>query len=170
MLLLGIKKKLELMTNISVIVLAALFLLVFISIELRRSLRARVELGLISGRMIDQPELTADAVTDQILLIAMTTDCEPCVESVPFYREIAKRSVVSGRIDVIAVFPTGTGQLTEFLNSHQLPLETVKRANFDEIRLSTTPTLILLDRSGKIVDFWIGKLSEEDEQHVLNRL
>lgn len=168
--LLGIKKKLELITNISVIVLAALFLLVFISIELRRSLRARVELGLISGRIIDQPELTADALTEQILLIAMTLDCEPCVESAPFYREIARRSRVSGRIDVIALFPTGTGQLTEFLNSHQLPLETVKTANFDEIRLSTTPTLILLDRSGKIVDFWIGKLSEEDEQHVLNRL
>jgi hypothetical protein len=166
----SVKEKLESITNVCVVVLIGFFLLVFISIEIKRSLRTRVQQGLVKGVVIDKSELTAGVVSEQILIIAMSKECEHCVDSASFYREIARRSRASGRTQVIALFPSGTQQMTEFLSRQQLHLENIKTIDFDDVKLSTTPTLILLDRSGKILDFWIGTLSEEGQRYVLNRL
>lgn len=38
------------------------------------------------------------------------------------------------------------------------------------LNLVATPTVILVDNSGKILDFWIGKPSKEVEQQILKAI
>jgi hypothetical protein len=35
------------------------------------------------------------------------------------------------------------------------------------LNVTGTPTLILADSSGRVLDFWVGKLSREEEQQVI---
>ncbi len=38
------------------------------------------------------------------------------------------------------------------------------------LKVSATPTLILVDSTGKVLDFWVGKLSEENQQGVMKSI
>lgn len=46
----------------------------------------------------------------------------------------------------------------------------VARVNFKALNLVATPTVILVDNSGKVLDFWIGKPSKEVEQQILKAI
>ncbi len=46
----------------------------------------------------------------------------------------------------------------------------VKRSPLENIQVSGTPTLILTNEKGEIMDFWVGKLTPDKEAEVINKL
>jgi hypothetical protein len=46
-------------------------------------------------------------------------------------------------------------------------LESLPAVNYSTLGVTGTPTLVLVDSTGRIVDFWVGKLSEVEQQEVI---
>jgi hypothetical protein len=98
----------------------------------------------------------------------MDTDCGSCQDSVPFYKQLARaRNNHPGGARVIAVFPNTEDEVREFVRRNELGLETISSADFVPLKIAGTPTIVLVDNGGKIRDFWLGKLSKDEEQQVI---
>lgn len=105
------------------------------------------------------------------LLIAMNTQCDYCTRSIPFYNEIAKRTQNSKvPLQIVAAFPNPLEQVQKYVEQHQLNLATKNSVDMKQLNLSDTPTMILVDQGGNIIDFWVGAIPPEDQQRVLESL
>jgi hypothetical protein len=49
-------------------------------------------------------------------------------------------------------------------------VDEVKEAALDSIKVSGTPTLLLVDKAGTVADVWAGKLEPSQEEEVLSVL
>jgi hypothetical protein len=107
---------------------------------------------------------------EHTLLIAASSSCHYCQLSRPFYERVLEFSAKRNHLQVITVFPTTDSNVDLFLKEGNLVSPHVVRADFKSIHVKGTPTLLLVDRSGHIQDFWIGALRESEEATVLGLL
>ncbi len=42
--------------------------------------------------------------------------------------------------------------------------------DFTALKVSGTPTIVMVDGTGKVDDFWVGKLPEAQAEHVANTI
>lgn len=102
------------------------------------------------------------------LVLALSVGCHFCIESTPFYRKLAAKS--PGKFDLIAVFPQSKPLAEQYLRDAVVPVSEVVSAPLNTISVSGTPTLILVDRNGRVQDVWVGRLSDARERQILARL
>ena len=71
----------------------------------------------------------------------------------------------SKSLRIVALFPNKAEEVAKYVEENHLNLDTVADVDFGRLRVSGTPTMILIDNSGEVNDFWVGKLgnSEADE-------
>jgi hypothetical protein len=90
----------------------------------------------------------------------------------PFYRRLtAVRAGDSGSSRIIAVGPETVEAIKGYFRQHGVPLEaavTLQPGHASRLKVSGTPTLILVDRNGSVLGVWIGKLKPEAESAVLS--
>jgi thiol-disulfide isomerase/thioredoxin len=106
----------------------------------------------------------------QTLLLLMNTDCRYCKESLPFFEKLAmsnNKTQVAKQTKIAAIFPNFLTQVREYVEQNELDFQTISSPDFPLVKMLGTPTLILTNSRGEILDFWIGKLSDESEQEVL---
>jgi hypothetical protein len=63
------------------------------------------------------------------------------------------------------------GAIKGYFRQHGVPLEaavTLQPGHASRLKVSGTPTLILVDRNGSVLGVWIGKLKPEAESAVLS--
>lgn len=104
---------------------------------------------------------------DQTLVLALSNSCHFCTESAPFYQQLVRERA---RVRTIAVLPQAISESRKYLESLNLAFNDVKQATLQSIGVEGTPTLILVDRNGAVLDSWVGKLSNIDESKVLSRM
>lgn len=86
----------------------------------------------------------------------------------PFYEEIvAKVNGGCSELGVVAVLPNPPAAADALLGQYNLDVPIVPNAQLASLGVSGTPTLILVDRGGTVVDVWIGELTPKGEQEVL---
>lgn len=108
------------------------------------------------------------SVAGPTLLIGTRSSCRYCTESLAFYRRLQEVADVK-KVWVAAGEDISANKA--YLQSNGLMAEVVLSADAAGLtKLSSTPTLILLDRTGTIVDVWIGKLGAESEGEVISKL
>jgi hypothetical protein len=103
------------------------------------------------------------ASAPKTLLIVLNTRCHFCTESIPFYNSLVEKHP---RARILAVFPNDESEVKEYARQQQLNSEVVAGVNFRSLQVESTPTMILVDGDGKILDFWIGKLSAANQALV----
>lgn len=108
-------------------------------------------------------------VTEQVLLLALSSQCHFCSESAPLYRRITQEVVGKG-IRVVALLPQSEDEGREYLKSLRVAVDEVRQVNLLALSIYTTPTVLLLDRDGAVDDLWTGKLSTNMESTLLDRL
>lgn len=114
--------------------------------------------------------------SDRTLLLVVSSSCEACTKSLPFYRNaveaVSAESARSGaRVRIVAAVldPLETG--IKYLNDHGVePEATIRMPSAAWRRIRHTPTLLLVDRNGAVIDTWVGLLSPEQQKEVLERL
>lgn len=106
--------------------------------------------------------------SEQTLVLALSTSCHFCSESAPLYQKIARERGNGTRI--IAVFPQDTGNSAEYLHRLAVNVDQVVQAPLGSIGVSGTPTLILINRNGSVLDSWIGKLPAVEESKLMSRI
>ena len=103
------------------------------------------------------------------LILAMQTGCHFCNESMPFYKRLIE-ATKDKNIKLVAVFPTSVEDSTAHLDSLGIKNLEVKQMPLTNIQVRGTPTLILTNSDGEILNFWVGKLPPEKEAEVIDKL
>ena len=71
---------------------------------------------------------------------------------------------------MLAVVPGDKIEVARYLSEQGVLVDDVINASLSDIKVSATPTLFLVDRSGHVTDVWVGKLDERRETEVVQRI
>jgi thiol-disulfide isomerase/thioredoxin len=119
------------------------------------------------GKTISLPGTQLSQSRNSLVLV-LSTACHFCKASLPFYKELASKSL--GRVDVVAVLPQPLSEAQDYIQQAAVPATRVVSADLATIGVSGTPTVLLLDRTGKVQDVWVGQLDESRQKQVLSRV
>lgn len=98
------------------------------------------------------------------LVLALNTGCHFCEQSVPFYRSLGEKLAYGGTdLDLVAVFPNDPAQVRLFMSEESLRVRTVAAVPLEKLRVNATPTLLLVDSSGRVERAWIGLLDPPEQ-------
>jgi thiol-disulfide isomerase/thioredoxin len=103
------------------------------------------------------------------LVLALSTDCHFCNQSAPFYQALS-HIVDPKRVHLIAVFPQSVETARAYLQEKDIAILDVQHRELRSISVGGTPTLILLDNSGRILKSWFGALDKPSEELVIQQL
>jgi len=165
----NLTKRIELLANIAIIVVA----LLLGGVLVKRYLWPQAASPQAQARIQPGTKLSVPGVewekNNRTLLLILSTTCHFCTESSPFYQRLAQEKAKRGGVSLIAVLPQSVGDSQKYLNDLGVTVDDVKQVGLDAVQVRGTPTLILADRTGAVVESWVGKLPAEAEAEVLNR-
>jgi len=113
------------------------------------------------------------AGADRAVVIAVSPQCHFCNESMPFYKQLVDhRDQSHSATKVIAAVPTADARAEEAQKfaANGIHPDGVVQVDFSSIKVPGTPTLMIVDRQGKVLDVWVGKLEEGRQHEVLEKL
>ena len=105
------------------------------------------------------------AKNHRTLIFALSTQCHFCTDSLPFFQRITKAS--GCHVKTVALVPQDKVDGKEYLNKGGVQVDEVRQVKLDSIGINGTPTLLLVDETGKVAEVWQGKLPPEQEAEVL---
>jgi thiol-disulfide isomerase/thioredoxin len=159
------KTKLEATANVTVIVVALAVGAVVLtryaeSYRAPRSVAVGDHLAKIPGLDWTQHRET--------LLLVLNTGCHFCQDSVPFYQRLAQaQRPDANAVQLVAVFPNEAEAVRQFAAHERLPIRSVPGVPLDELSVNATPTLVLVDREGRVEQVWVGILTSRQEIDLL---
>lgn len=168
----NLTKRIELLANIAIVVVAVILAVVLVQRYLLPNSRtdgAAERAQVKPGMKLSLPGVDWGK-SDQTLLMVLSTTCHFCTESAPFYQRLAREKSGRGDVRLVAVLPQEVGEAQKYLNEHGISVDEVKQASLTSVSVRGTPTLIMVDRNGSVIEAWEGKLPGDKETEVLNRL
>lgn len=108
--------------------------------------------------------------SERNLILALSTTCHFCTESIPFYRRLSVLSSDERKLRMIGAFTQDVETSLKYLKEYDLILDEVIKADTSETMVRGTPTLILADKNGIVLDSWYGKLKAAGESELLTRV
>lgn len=160
---------LESVTNASVLLACVVVIVVLVrgpfSLRLRSS-RAIPEELLEGEAFPKRSELHLDT-TRGTLVLALSTTCRFCAESVPFYQHLLQSANNTLALPIRAVFPNSESDVNDFAKKVGANLYAASAQDFRSLHISGTPTIVLIDSSGKVRRIWKGVLSKDQENEIL---
>jgi hypothetical protein len=100
-----------------------------------------------------------------ILLFARSS-CRHCTESMPFYQKLSALAHQSGaRFVVASEEPHQT--IETYFRSHDVAPDEVVTASPQKTGVPLTPTLAVVDRSGTVLESWVGRVPPDGEPKVV---
>jgi thioredoxin-related protein len=113
------------------------------------------------------------AGTERALFVVVSPTCHFCNESMPFYKQLVdERNQKGSAVKVIAAVPADAAKPEEekHFTTAGIQPDALVTVDFAKIKVPGTPTLLLVDNQGKVLDVWVGKLDEPRQREVLARL
>ena len=104
---------------------------------------------------------------DQTLVLALRKGCHFCEDSAPFYQRLTTQQQGDSTSAILAVFPDTADAVKEVVQSEGLRVHALAGVPLERLKISGTPTLLLVNRSGTVVNAWIGMLSPRQELEVM---
>ncbi len=102
------------------------------------------------------------------VVIALTSECHFCHESLSFYRQLAAlESKAPGQFQIVAVSPESKEITQKYLADNQVPTDGIESIPLSTISVSGTPTVFIVDSTGKIRKTFVGKLPEDRQRDLI---
>ena len=162
-------QKVELVTNILVIFVAVLIIGVLVQRYLfTRGADQPTRVEPTVGKPVNLPGEDWSARPKTVVL-ALQTTCHFCNESAPFYKRLVE-FVKDKNIKIVAIFPQSGEESTAHLNHLGVTGMEVKQAPVSLLETSGTPTLVITNDKGEVTNYWIGRLSRNEETEVIKKL
>jgi len=110
--------------------------------------------------------------TPRTLILALNVHCRYCTRSIPFYNSLARaRQENADQVNIVAAFINKDLELVKsYTDEKQLSVPAVAGVDLDKLGVHSTPTLILVDSAGKVLDSWSGELQLDGEREVFAAL
>lgn len=148
-----ITKLLDKLANLALIVGVAVFLFIlFRDGAFRHKTPGNSPRSLV-GTSVSLPGVQLNQNHNTVLL-AISTTCHFCQESVPFYKELS--AATQEKVDLIAVLPQSLVESKTFLQKAGVSAKTLISADLNSIGIHGTPTILLLDPQGNVKQEWRG--------------
>jgi thioredoxin-related protein len=164
----SVYKKIEVVANIAIIAVALIIGGVFVKKYLFDN-SSHAPLKIAAGTKVHLEDVDW-AKNGQTLLVVLQKGCHFCAESAPFYQGLTREMEESKSAKLIAVLPQEVNESQQYLADLKVPISEVKKISPDLLGVSGTPTLILVNSAGAVIDSWTGKLTSDKEIEVLNKL
>ncbi len=165
-----LNQKIELVANVLIIIVAVLLIGVvvkkYVYSPAAPAQAARVEPNV--GAKVDLPDVDWSK-QPKTLILALQKGCHFCSESAPFYKRL-NESLRDKNVQMVAVLPGAREESAAYLGEMGMTNIEVRQLPLNALRVSGTPTLILTNDKGEVVQFWVGKLPPEKEAEVLEQL
>lgn len=159
--------RLELVANVSLIAASLTVLLTFglRACDLRQPSR---NAGYQKGERLPSLAGVHYADASRTVLLFISTKCRYCLDSMPFYAKLAgMRSSKHFQLLIVGTEPESA--LAGLADAYRLAPNRVLSVTPGTFLAVGTPTLLVADRSGRIVGIWVGLLRDR-EQEVLAEL
>jgi rhodanese-related sulfurtransferase/peroxiredoxin len=119
------------------------------------------------GDIVRFPGVNWSAARTVVLVVSTT--CQACNASTPFYKELA--ALATPDLEVVTVAPEAPDTVGAWLRAKGVSLTRIYQASdLTSLGFHMTPTLLIVDRAGRVTDIMIKKLQRSDERRVLDRL
>jgi hypothetical protein len=165
----NLTKKVEMLANISIIVVASLLVIVLVKVYLRKPVLTPdipTAQQTAVGTKLSLPGVDWGQA-GQTIVLAISNTCHFCSESAGFYQRLALEKAKHDGLRMIAVLPQEESEGRAYLSGLGVNVDDVKQMPLDAIGVTGTPTLFLVDRAGVVKTSWIGKLTKEKEEEVV---
>ena len=157
--------KLETAANVAAIVATCLL----VAVVVRREFRSQqTTSNAVIGRPLKIPGAEWPR-SNNTIVIALSVSCHYCKDSAQFYRRIERESCQVGT-SVEIVSPQDPATTRAFLESLDIHFQTIRTVRLSQIGVRGTPTILLIDREGKVVKTWFGALDQARQREVLSSL
>jgi hypothetical protein len=164
-------KKLEMFVNVGVIVLGAVILFFLVKTYRATQNASRPSLEPHVGDQLPAIPGVNWKANDRTLVLALKKGCHYCEDSMPFYRRLSKLSEQKAlKANLVAVFPDPVADVDAVVKAEHLTLQAVPSFPLPSLKVPGTPAMILADSSGRVLQDWIGLLSDRQEQELINTL
>jgi hypothetical protein len=106
---------------------------------------------------------------DRTLVLALRYGCIHCEHNMIFYKQLEDQTKQqSGKTSLLSVFPDDPFVVQHDLDIHFLSsMPFAANVNFASLHVSGTPTLLLVNNKGTILQSWIGELSPRQQDDVM---
>jgi thioredoxin-related protein len=125
------------------------------------------------GEQFDQIRQVLPAGSQKALLVVLSPTCHFCDESMPFYKRlIDERNQKGSGVKIIAAVPAEEAKAPEaqkFAAAGVKP-DSLVTIDFASIKVPGTPTVLLVDNQGKVLDVWVGKQDPGGEDKIIATL
>ena len=163
------KTRIEVATNIIVIVFAVVVGSVFL--KDRFSSGAPESDAVKAGDKLANLDSWDWGAHDRTLILGLRKGCHFCEDSAPFYqRLIAQQQPGGASPPIVAVFPDTADTVKEVVQSEGLEVHAIAGVPLERLKISGTPTLLLVDRSGIVLNAWTGMLTPRQELEVIRAM
>ena len=160
------KNKLEVATNLVVIAFALVVGSLFLKDRLSTAAPESSEVK--AGDKLTNLDGWDWGAHDQTLVLVLRKGCHFCEDSAPFYQRLTSQPQQEGsNSTIVAVFPDTADTVKEVVQSEGLRVHTLAGVPLERLKISATPTLLLVDRGGTVLNAWIGMLSPRQELEVM---
>jgi thioredoxin-related protein len=164
-------KKTELLVNVGVIVLGAVVLFFLVKTYRATQSNSQTVQGPSVGDQLPAIAGIDWKSNDRTLILALRKGCHYCEESMPFYRRLAQMSQQKElKVNLVAVFPDNNADVADIVKTQGLSVETVPGVPLKSLKVPGTPTIILADSSGRVIQDWVGQLTDQQEKQLLDTL
>lgn len=168
----NIKSKVETVANAATIIAALLLSFVLIKVYLLPSALhspSRSAFVTTVGTSIKDRIAGVDwQKNGRTLVLALSTQCHFCTASAPFFRTLVEQS--SNNVKTVAVFPQSVDEAQKYLNGEGVRVDLVTQSSLNQIGISGTPTMLLVDSAGKVTNVWVGMLEPKEQEQVFRVL
>jgi peroxiredoxin len=168
--------KLETLTNVAVLILCVVMIGVvvhgwFVSRRAVPKVAAHSDSGYRAGERLEALPGVDLKGAKRTLILFLKTTCQFCSKSTPFYKELGQLARNrSGQIRLVAMGPDAEADLRAFLEAHGVAIDTVVSVSLTRTRVPGTPTLVLIDDRGVVLNQWVGLLAPEQQEQVISTL
>lgn len=125
------------------------------------------------GEQFDQLREVLPAGSQKALVVALSPNCGFCNDSMPFYKRlIDERNQKGSGVKIIAAVPAEEAKAPEqqkFTEAGVQP-DSLVTMDFASIKVPGTPTVLLVDNQGKVLDVWVGKQDPDGEEKIIETL
>jgi thioredoxin-related protein len=173
------KSTLDTVANIAIILVCAIAAVVLVRTHFFPPQQQQAG-GPEKGEQFDQLKAVVPAGSNRALVVAVSPGCHFCNDSIPFYKNlIDQRNQKNSGVKFIAAVPASekpeeaqklVADETQKFTAGGAQPDGMVNIDFAAIKVPGTPTLMLVDNTGKVLDVWVGKLDAKAEQKVLQTL
>ena len=157
-----ISKKIELAANLAILLVSCLLAVVLVKAYFLSQFGEEVtSTPTVAGLDIAWNQ------NGQTLILVLSRNCRFCTDSAPFYKKLSQSK---SNTHLVALMPQSVEEGREYLEKLGVSVDEVKQFSLETMGVTGTPTLLLVDTSGAVKNFWVGKLSPEQETSVLSVL